>query len=162
MRPVRAAIVAASALIIAVSGLAGSARGEPESNAVTEWNRIAVATLTAIPGPAGGAPPASQINLGMVQGAVYDAVNAIQPRRFTPYLLTKRFSAAASEDAAVATAAFRVLTEIVSTVPATIPFTNRASLLEGLEASYESALGEIPDPRPRSMGSGRETRPRTR
>ena len=36
-------------------------------------------TLAAIPGPQGGAPPAFQINMGMVEGAVYDAVNAIGP-----------------------------------------------------------------------------------
>ncbi|HEX2425806.1 MAG TPA: hypothetical protein VHM47_07990 [Actinomycetota bacterium] len=74
----------AVALTMAVTGFVGSARGEPESNAVTVWNRIAVGTLVAIPGPAGGAPPASQINLAMTQGAVYDAVNAIQPRRYAP------------------------------------------------------------------------------
>jgi hypothetical protein len=40
---------------------------------------IAVDTLIALPGPAGGAPPAAQIQMGMTQGAVYDAVNAIGP-----------------------------------------------------------------------------------
>jgi hypothetical protein len=145
MRSVRASIAGAVGLILVVAGLSGPARGDPAGNAVTEWNRIAVTTLTAIPGPAGGAPPATQINMAMTQGAVYDAVNAIQPRRFTPYLLTRRFSAAASEDAAVATAAFRVLTYIVSTVPATIPFPTQASLLQGLEASYASSLGAIPE-----------------
>jgi len=152
MRPIRAASVGALALMMTITGLAGSARGEPESNAVTDWNRIAVSTLTAIPGPAGGAPPASQVNMGMVQGAVYDAVNAIQPRRFAPYLLTRRFSATASEDAAVATAAYLVLTDIVSTVPEAIPFPNRASLQQGLDAAYASALGNIPDTASKKQG----------
>jgi hypothetical protein len=152
VRSVRASIAIAASLIVVVSGLSGSARGDPAGNAVTEWNRIAVTTLTAIPLPAGGAPPASQINLAMTQGAVYDAVNAIQPRRFTPYLLARRFSAAASEDAAVATAAFRVLTHIVSTVPATISFPNRASLLEGLATQYTSSLAEIPDSASKKQG----------
>jgi hypothetical protein len=152
MRPVRAVTVAASALMIAISGLAGSARGEPEANAVTDWNRIAVTTLTAIPGPAGGAPPASQINMAMTQGAVFDAVNAIQPQRYVPFLLTRRFSAAASVDAAVGTAAFRVLTNIVSTVPPAIPFPNQASLLQTLETSYSSTLAEIPDSAAKKQG----------
>ena len=48
--------------------------------AVTHWNQIAANTLAAFPPPAGGAAPTVQINLGMVQGAVYDAVNAITPK----------------------------------------------------------------------------------
>jgi hypothetical protein len=152
MRFVRAATLGAVALTMAITGFVGSARGEPHGNAVTVWNRIAVGTLVAIPGPAGGAPPASQINLAMTQGAVYDAVNAIQPRRYTPYLLTRRFSATASEDAAVATAAFRVLSDIVSTVPASIAFPNRAALLESLQAAYAESLGEIPDTASKKLG----------
>jgi hypothetical protein len=138
--------------MMAVTGLAGSARGEPESNAATDWNRIAVATLVVIPPPAGGAPPASQINLAMTQGAVYDAVNAIQPRRFAPYLLKRRFSATASEDAAVATAAFLVLTDIVSTVPSTISFPNRATLLASLQTSYDASLAAIPEGASKKQG----------
>ena len=152
MRSVRVATVAAVALMMAVTGLAGSARGESESNAVTDWNRIAVATLVAIPAPGGGAPPATQINLAMTQGAVYDAVNAIRPRRYAPYLLTRRFSATASEDAAVATAAFRVLTDIVSTVPSAIAFPNREAQLESLQAAYADSLGEIPDTASKKQG----------
>ena len=62
-----------------------------------------------MPGPNGGAPPAFQINMGMVQGAVYDAVNAIGKKKHQPYLLRKRAGAKASIDAAVATAAYDVL-----------------------------------------------------
>ena len=50
---------------------------------------IAVSTLAGLPKPAGGAAPASQINMGMVQGAVYDAVNAITPKHHRPYLLNE-------------------------------------------------------------------------
>jgi hypothetical protein len=71
---------------------------------VTNWNQIATNTLAAFPAPAGGAAPSLQINMGMTQGAVYDAVNAIEPRH-QPYLLTTQFSATASKEAAVATAA---------------------------------------------------------
>jgi hypothetical protein len=119
-------------LVAALGGLSASARGQSAGNAVTEWNLIATGTLAAIPGPAGGAGPAIQINLAMTQGAVYDAVNAIVPKHHRPYLLKRRFSARASKEAAVATAAHDVLSSIVSTVPATIPFPNRASLFQSL------------------------------
>jgi hypothetical protein len=132
-------------LVAAVGGLSASARGQPAGNAATEWNLIAVNTLGAFPGPAGGAPPASAIHVAMVQGAVYDAVNAIEPKHHRPYLLRRRFSARASKEAAVATAAYRALSSIVSTVPATIPFPNRASLLQSLATQYAASLGAISD-----------------
>src|SRR6266498_3488479 len=129
MRSMRTLIATGAALVVTLGVLSGTAQGDPaETNALADWNQIAVSTLVAMPGPAGGAPPASQINLAMTQGAVYDAVNAIGPKHHRPYLLKRRFSAMASEEAAVATAAYRVLSEIVSTVPASIPFPNRTSL----------------------------------
>ena len=115
------------------------------TNPVTDWNLTAVNTLTTLPGPAGGAPPASQISMGMVQGAVYDAVNAITPKHHRPYLLKRRFAATASKDAAVATAAYMVLSNIVSTVPASIPFPTRASVLQSLASQYAASLSAIPD-----------------
>jgi PAP2 superfamily len=139
--------IAVIALLVAaaVGGLSASARGQSAGNTVTEWNLIAVNTLAGLPGPAGGAPPASAIHVAMVQGAVYDAVNAIEPKHHRPYLLKRRFSARASKDAAVATAAYEVLSNIISTVPATIPFPTRVSLLESLAAQYASSLEAVPD-----------------
>ena len=120
--------------MIALAGLAvvvvPAAPAAAQVNEVTNWNGIATATLVQIPGPAGGAPPALQINMGMTQGAVYDAINAITPKHHRPYLLKRRFSAKASQEAAAATAAYRVLTNIIATVPESITFANRASLLE--------------------------------
>jgi hypothetical protein len=137
------------AVAVALAALAAPAANAEVTaagpTAVTDWNRIATSTLVVIPGPAGGAPPALQINLAMVQGAVYDAVNATTPKHHRPYLLKRRFSAAASEEAAVATAAYRVLANIVATVPAGIAFPNRASLLLSLETQYGSALAAVPD-----------------
>lgn len=115
------------------------------TNPVTDWNLTAANTLTTLPGPAGGAPPASQISMGMVQGAVYDAVNAITPKHHRPYLLKRRFAATASKDAAVATAAYMVLSNIVSTVPASISFPTRASVLQSLASQYAASLSAIPD-----------------
>jgi hypothetical protein len=139
--------IAVAALLVAaaVGGLSASARGQSAGNAVTEWNLIAVNTLAALPGPAGGAAPTSAINVAMVQGAVYDAVNATEPKHHRPYLLKRRFSAKASKEAAVATAAYRVLSDIISTVPATIPFPTRASLLDSLATQHAASLAAIPD-----------------
>jgi hypothetical protein len=138
-------IAAAFAFVAVFSGLSTAAHGQPAGNAVIEWSEIATNTLVAFPAPAGGAPSALQLNMGMVEGAVYDAVNAIEPRHHRPYLLKRRFAATASKDAAVATAAHRVLSNIVSTVPDTIPFPNRESLLESLAADYAASLAAIPD-----------------
>jgi hypothetical protein len=152
MRSMRPFVAAVAVLLVALSGLSAPALGESAGNAVAEWNEIAVTTLVALPGPAGGAPPASQINMGMTQGAVYDAVNAIGPRRYQPYLLNKHFPRYASRKAAVATAAYRVLFCIVSTVPDTIAFPDKASVLENLDSTYADSLAEIPDGRSKTKG----------
>jgi PAP2 superfamily len=122
-----------------------------QANEVTHWNQIATDTLVAFPPPAGGAPPAMYINMGMTQGAVYDALNAIEPR-YRPYLLETRFQPTASKEAATATAAYRVLSNIVSTVPDSIPFPNRQQLLETLATEYANSLAGIPDGLPKTRG----------
>jgi hypothetical protein len=121
------------------------------ANAVTDWNNIAMSTLLAFPPLAGGAPPAQQINMAMTQGAVYDAVNAIEPRH-QPYLLTTHFSATASKEAAVVTAAYMVLSNIVQTVPESIPFPNRTALQDSLDMAYAAALDVIPDGEAKTQG----------
>jgi hypothetical protein len=148
-------LATATVLLIAY-GVAMPARGESagadqdssaatQTNELTNWNRIAATTLVAFPPAASGAPPALQINMAMTQGAVYDAVNAIGQREHRPYLLEMRFASPASKEAAAATAAYRVLSSIVSTVPARIPFPNRASLLKALDTEYATSLAAIRD-----------------
>ena len=116
-----------------------------DASEVSHWNQVAATTLIAIPGPNGGAPPAFQINMGMVQGAVYDAVNAIGPKQHQPYLLKTRTGAKASIDAAVATAAYDVLSNLVSTAPERAPFPGRAGLLATLSRSTHASLDAIDD-----------------
>jgi hypothetical protein len=147
-----ARIAVGAFLLAAVVGLSASARGQSAGNPVTDWNQIAVTTLVGLPGPAGGAPPAAQVNVGMVQGAVYDAVNAIEPKHHRPYLLKRRFAATASKEAAVATAAYTVLSNIVSTVPTSISFPARESVLQSLASRYASSLESIPDSPFRAQG----------
>jgi hypothetical protein len=142
MKSSRILIGAVAAVVFVLSTLSTPATGEPTGNAVTAWNQIAVGTLIGLPGPAGGAPPAAQIHVAMVQGAVYDAVNAIEPKHHRPYLLDRRFSARASKDAAVATAAYGVLRNIVSTVP-NLADTARATLLDSLATQYANSLAGI-------------------
>jgi hypothetical protein len=145
MRSLRVLIAAAVTLVVVLGGLTAPARGQAAGNPVTEWNVIAVNTLIALPGPAGGAPPASQVHMGMVQGAVYDAVNAIGPIHHRSYLLKRRFPSKTSEEAAVATAAYAVLSHIVSTVPASIPFPTRDTVLQSLAETYTASLAGVPD-----------------
>lgn len=151
-------IVSAMAAVLALGTVSGPASGQAReqapsvgsgswgasSDAVRAWNTIAVTTLVALPGNAGGAPPAAQIHVAMVQGAVYDAVNATEPKHYRPYLLDRRFSARASTDAAVAAAAYGVLRHLVSTVPNIQP-PNRASLLTTLGTQYDAALEPVAD-----------------
>ena len=141
-------------IALAVAGLVGALgapnasakpRVGPDASEVTHWNQVATSTLVAVPGPNGGAPPAFAINMGMVQGAVYDAVNAIGPKQHRPYLLNSRTGARASVDAAVATAAYDVLSELVSTAPERAPFPGRAGLLSTLSSTYTASLDAIDD-----------------
>jgi hypothetical protein len=135
--------VGALAGALCVVGTSEARPVRADATAVNHWNEVAVNTLAAIPGPNGGAPPAFQINMGMVQGAVYDAVNAIGPRQHRSYLLKRRFGAKASIDAAVATAAYDVLTNIVSTAPERAPFPGRAGLLATLATEYAASLAAV-------------------
>jgi hypothetical protein len=137
MRAKRLGRLAALAAVVALAAPAFA-----EANEVTKWNAIATSTLVAFPGPGGGAAPALQVNMAMTQGAVYAAVNAIE-RRHRPIVLMKKFDHRASKEAAVAQAAYRVLVDLVTTVPASIPFAAQASLLATLETERTSSLAAI-------------------
>src|SRR6188508_1996322 len=136
------AVVALLGGLGAVSVSAAPPTGTDASE-VSHWNQVAASTLIAIPGPDGGAPPAFQINMAIVQGAVYDAVNAIGPKRHREYVLEERAGAKASVDAAVATAAYDVLSNLVSTAPERAPFPGRAGLLTTLSTQRDASLGAI-------------------
>jgi hypothetical protein len=131
--------------VIALVGLAGvvapAAPVAAAVNEVTNWNRIATTTLVQFPLLAGGAPPALQINMGMVQGAVYDAVNAID-RGHQPYLVQPPSNPTDSKEAAAATAAFRVLVGI---------FPEQLGTLQPL---YDAYIAGLPDNPPGSKAAG--------
>jgi hypothetical protein len=82
--------------------LVAPAGASAAGNAATDWNAIAA---TAAAGQPAHVQP---LTLGMVQGAVYDAVNAIDGRH-RPYLVAPPATPSDSKDAAAATAAYLVL-----------------------------------------------------
>jgi hypothetical protein len=154
-RRVVAVITVTVGALLGALGMAGASAAPPvwtDATAVSHWNQVAATTLIAVPGPNGGAPPAFQINMGVVQGAVYDAVNAIGPKQHRPYLLKQRAGARASIDAAIATAAYDVLSNLVSTAPERAPFPGRAGLLSTLSTEYAASLDAIDNGASKSQG----------
>jgi hypothetical protein len=103
---------------------------------VSDWNAIA---STAIVTTAGQSAHASSLSYAMVQGAVYDAVNAID-RAHRPYLVSPPARRSDSKEAAVATAAYRVLAALFPAQQAT------------LQPRYDAALAAIPDGRRKAGG----------
>jgi hypothetical protein len=147
-RRVVAVVTVAVGALMGALGVSSASAAPPagtDAGEVIHWNQVAATTLAAVPGPDGGAPPAFAINMGMVQGAVYDAVNAIGPKQHRPYLLNRRGGATASIDAAVATAAHEVLRQLVSTAPERAPFPGRPGLLSTLASAYAASLEAIDD-----------------
>lgn len=111
---------------------AAQAGTTPAGNAVITWNAHA---QTAIYEVARQSPNVTGRSFAMVQGAVYDAVNAIAGTPYEPYLIAPRTRRGDSADAAVAAAAYRVL---LSLFPAQAP---------SLTAQYEAALAAVRDGR---------------
>jgi hypothetical protein len=101
------------------------------ADAVTQWNINASTAIFA----SGPTAHASTLSFAMVQGAVYDAVNGIDGG-YQPYLVKPHANPWDSEDAAVATAAYRVLTAVV---PA-----SQTVALANLAAQYAAALAAVP------------------
>src|SRR4249919_3459382 len=86
------------------------APGVAQADVISNWNAIAQAETVLLRPTAHG----QSRGIAMVEGAVYDAVNAIE-RGYQPYLLDLDEVGAQpwdSQDAAAATAAYLVLSEI--------------------------------------------------
>jgi hypothetical protein len=129
MRPfsLRVATVVLGAAIITALAAPAAARAD----AVTQWNANANAAILA----ANPTAHSSVLSSAMVQGAVYDAVNGIVGG-YEPYLVKPAVNPWDSTDAAVATAAYRVL---LAVVPAT-----QTAALATLAAQYTAALAAVP------------------
>jgi hypothetical protein len=123
MKSARLGLAAVAALVALVLPTVAQA------NEVTKWNDIAVTTLLLQP-PIASSPPAAGVFMATVQGAVYGAANAVD-RHGKPYLVDRSFPKA-SLDAAVATAAFRVIG-------------GTFGISQTMQAAYDSSLAAIPD-----------------
>jgi hypothetical protein len=109
------------------------------ADAVLDWNAIAESTSVAA-----GAPPIRNRITAMAQVAVHDALNSIQPR-YDSYASVPLAAIGASPDAAVAAAAYTVLTQ---TVP------SQASALETLYDDYIAGLPVCPAAHPSCIDDG--------
>jgi len=128
-----------------------------EKDAVRMWNERAITTL--VNGPAAAVPgmqftpPVATIHLAIVQGAVYDAVNAIKGGH-DAYLPGLKAPTSASKGAAAATAAHHALSGLVDQAPLTATLTAqvKAAIKDRLDTEYASSLAEIPDGDAKAMG----------
>ena len=93
------------------------------------------------------------IHLAIVQGAVYDAVNAIKGGH-DPYLKGLKAATSASKGAAASTAAHHVLIGLVDQAPSTATLTAavKSAIKARLDAEYASSLGEIPGGQAKDKG----------
>jgi PAP2 superfamily len=131
-------------VVIALALVALASLKVVRADAVTDWNAIA---STAIVTNAGQPPPVSALSFAMVQGAVYDAVNAID-RGYQPYLVQPSANPTDSKEAAAATASFRVLVGfpgLQGLFPAQLPT---------LQPQYDAYIANLPNNPPGSRAAG--------
>src|SRR5947199_5831419 len=131
-------------VVIALALVALASLKVVRADAVTDWNAIA---STAIVTNAGQPPPVSALSFAMVQGAVYDAVNAID-RGYQPYLVQPSANPTDSKEAAAAAAAFRVLVgfpDLPGLFPAQLPT---------WQPVYDAYIAGLPDNPPGSRANG--------
>jgi hypothetical protein len=131
-------------LLIALALVGLAAPGGARADAVTDWNLIA---SNAIVVTAGQPPPASALSFAMVQGAVYDAVNAID-RTHRPYLPEPPSNSTDSKEAATAAAAYRVLVGF-GDLPGLFPAQQTT-----LQPIYDNYIAGLPDNPPGSRANG--------
>jgi hypothetical protein len=153
----RAVLVALAAVTLTSAATAGPNRAEQQVSAVSEWNAIAQAETVLLRPTAHG----QMRGMAMVQGAVYDAVNAIDRSR-KPYLLDPakvRVGRTASVDAAAATAAYRVLLAITPEPRHAGLDTRTRPRLGGCRTGRADRAGSVPvrQPRRRCWPLGRTT-----
>jgi hypothetical protein len=135
--------VALAVMLLSLVAFGGSAQahsrpGAADPAVITTWDAIAVRTVAV---EAAKHPAVTQLYLGIMSAAVYDAVVTIEGR-YAPYggRLDVRGRRRASSQAAAATAAYRIL---ASYFPASAT---------ALAADYQASLALIPDGRAKDNG----------
>ncbi|MFI6503865.1 vanadium-dependent haloperoxidase [Nonomuraea typhae] len=131
------AIVTVLTVTVPAVSTTDAAAAAPKPNAVITWNNHAD---EAINGVAELSPTAGARAFAIVQGAVYDAVNAIAGTPYEPYLIAPLSRPGDSRQAAVAAAAYRTLRWL---------FPDQADSLREL---YDESLAAIPDGRAKRGG----------
>jgi hypothetical protein len=133
MRPIRT-VAAVVVLAVLALGTPASTADPAEKNPVTYWTRIAEQFI-----PIGRPPASSEVIMGTVQTAIYDAVAATEGG-LEPFMASVPAPPGASTDAAVATAAHDVL---VARVPLqSVPITTE----------YDTFMGTIADGQAKTDG----------
>jgi hypothetical protein len=130
LRLLTAAVAAAVLVVPAAQAdrLSAKHSGPGQPNAVTEWNAIATPAIAA------GRPPASsEVLLGLVQAAIYDAVLSAKGDDDDAFIVSIRRSGPTSADAAVAAAARGVL---MARVP------GQAAVVETAYTSYLAGIAD--------------------
>ena len=139
LRALAMATLVAAAGLIPTASVAAAEQPDP----VLDWNINAVNAIgnapTATTPGLGQPPPIAVIHLAMVQGAVYDAVNAIDGGH-APYLSGLPSAPDASMAAAVAAAAHGVLVALPAPAPG-----NPAPMRANVELLYQAYVDLIPD-----------------
>jgi hypothetical protein len=146
---VRRWLGAFTALALVAGLIPGASVGAAEpTNMVLVWQQYAVEALSSpLPVGAGYTPPVAGVHLPIVQGAVYDAVNAIDGG-YEPYLDNVPVApATASKAAAAATAAHHVLVGLVPALPLVVQ-----ERLDNLYSGPEGSLSQIPDGQAKTDG----------
>lgn len=134
------ALLAASAVVVAgviASPTDAGSEQTPNVGTVRTWNANALSALGAALQP----PNVAVLHMAMVQGAVFDAVNSIDGGHEAFLAGLPAASPTASMDAAVATAAYRVLDGLGRAPVPALPDAVRALLL----TQYNQTLASIPD-----------------
>jgi hypothetical protein len=134
----------AVAILVAIAGLLSPAFAQPTVNEVLRWNEITMKAIEAN----GQSNIVASRTLAMVQGAVHDAVNAVN-RRYDAYYFEGPADPSASPDAAVAAAAHTVLIGVVSSfgTPA-----QKGTALALVEQAYSASMARVTDGPARNKG----------
>jgi hypothetical protein len=146
------ALMLAALTSLMVGSRAPQASADSTDTAVLDWNKHALDALVnagnnATPG-AGNTPPVSAPHLAMVQGAVYDAVNAIDGRH-QPYLQGISAAPGASQAAAAATAAHGVLVGVsgevglLDQIPVCVASCLPTAYTAGVRTTVKTRLGTL-------------------
>jgi vanadium-dependent haloperoxidase-like protein len=117
--------------------------GPANADVVTDWNAIAEAVAPRFGGP----QPQSRVQ-AMVQLAVHDALNAIEPR-YARYAWLGPADPGASPDAAVAAAARQTLLELLAPLPDSAL---KQAAIVTIEATYLATVGPGPYDPPTQAG----------